>query len=542
MKKAFMMILMMLIATIFLTSCQENTNRHPDPKLDDDTWKTIEKADETEVYKTLIASVMGSIEDLSDKKVSKSQPLLSVDTRMQVELNDFLIWFELKINYDYNNPQNLLLSAEMINAEDEEVILGAYFKDDILYMQVLDGESGRIQFPLKNGILNQLLPIVFNSDLDAKNLAIGLNSIISTNGYITGRTRLNGTTMEEEYTINIDLPSTLRALVEAIDSDIIENLDKDKISTVIQRVIGVSFNDILQGNLPESNMELFFSSFGRKLTQFSTCISVESGGDQQNTLFGGEELEISINLDKLKLEKSFTSIPFFGDNKYLEYPDYTNQNVRVLLNVLEKGQTTAEDIEYLINAELKMNLEQIENNEILFEIIDTENNPVTGIYLKDSMFYYYRYDDETQEYQKQIEFELDIADVFDKISKGIDITLPEGDETDTTQTKAKNTALDYIAYIVGALRVTEDNISFTINSDFYELVLPGIENFLLYADAVIEEDLSSMPETASINQAIDYLLTHAFEISIDLSDEAESFISIINSEIEFPEGVGAEVA
>ena len=62
-----------------------------------------------------------------------------------------------------------------------------------------------------------------------------------------------------------------------------------------------------------------------------------------------------------------------------------------------------------------------------------------------------------------------------------------------------NKTLEIVAYF-RALSLSEERLSFVIDSGFYELVLPGFENIMEYIDGVLEDvDLENMFQEAGVD-------------------------------------------
>ena len=121
MKKALMLIFALLVAALLLTGCvtppnpgNQNGNNN---KYDD--WVIINNADDSDVYGKLLAGVMGSLRDMSTEKVGKSNPIIFVDSKVKLELNDHLLWLAIKLNYNYDNNEDMRFSAEIIDSDEK---------------------------------------------------------------------------------------------------------------------------------------------------------------------------------------------------------------------------------------------------------------------------------------------------------------------------------------------------------------------------------------------------------------------------------------
>jgi hypothetical protein len=504
---------------------------------DDDTWKTI-AGDEGEMYKTLVQGAMGSLRDISDQKVNTTNPIFSIDSKLKLEFNEFNLWLEFKMNYKLNDDKVLKFSAEILNDDESEVIVGAYFMDGYLYLKLLDGEAGKMKFPIKNQVIGDLFPIKYKTT-DVAAMSVLLSSIIEVQGNITGKTRTNGTIHEFQYSFDINLPKTLQKIVDSFDLEQMEGIDTDMLSIIIQRVLGVTLEDIEAGNLPSSSVSVDFATSGQKLTNFKLNLDVDQS-TSQNTLFGGGDIDVTIDLEKLTIDNKYTSIPFFtkkietpdGDlvDEYTTYQNYLDQSFGVRFAITEKGDTAAENRNFFLKAEMKLDIEEVNGNDVLIEILDEDGKPITGLYFDDGMLYLYT-TKEDDGYQKRQTLELDVVELFERIFEG-DIII------DNPEPSEKREAIEYVAFVIGALRITDEKISFTIDDNFYDVLLPGFENIIQYANDILDNpdiDLEEILFEAFDTDIIEYLMARAFEFTIDLAEEADSFVYIIDGDIGFPE-------
>lgn len=547
MKRAFIAILMVLLLAVFLTSCgllgKGPTNTNGENGNNDDEWQIISNATEDEVYSRLLASIKNSLEDMSDKRVSTTNNYLSVDTKFKVELNDLSLWFELKLNYDHKNPKDFLLSAEIItdSADANSVMLGIYFKDDTIYISLKDGEVGKISFPIQHQVLSSLLPIKHDSGNElVETFKVALKAMLDVKGNITGRHRMDGTQAEYEYTINIDLSNTLKNILGYLDigENDLANFDMQLLSKIIKHIFGVTVEDLSTNGLPNSSMQLDFSTLANKLKSLKIDMGIDIDPSAQGNLIDGDSMNILLELEKLKInngteKKAFTSIPFFGNDNYSSFPNYAEQTFGALVNITKIGESIQENINYLLKVEGKIDLDTIENNQLLFEFLDKENNnlPISGIYIFDNVFYFYQYN-EDDGYAKRLEFEVDFLEIFNMIKDGVDLDIPET----TTEEDNSATALEYISYFVGAIKIADDKLTMVINEDFFSILFPGIVNFVAYAEALTGEDIQSVLDELELD-LVEFLISNTFEIYIDFSESADNFIYVLNDDIDFPEGV-----
>ena len=545
MKKALMLIFALLVAALLLTGCvtppnpgNQNGNNN---KYDD--WVIINNADDSDVYGKLLAGVMGSLRDMSTEKVGKSNPIIFVDSKVKLELNDHLLWLAIKLNYNYDNNEDMRFSAEILDSDEKSIILGAYYMQNYLYLKIMDGEAGELKVPIENEVISKLFPIEFQG-FKTETIIAALSEIIVKNGPITGRSRLYGTISEYEYNFNINLPGTLQKIVNFINKDTMENLDTQLISEILQRIMGVSFEDIVDGSIPDSEVQVSFATSDNKITSFSFDLSIDQDEHSENTLFDGDIINLLFELEKLVIDKTPPTapfIPFFASNEYKNYEDYLDKSFGLQLDVTQKGKQGGQDIPYKVKAELKLDFNDAAENELLFEILNDSGDAVTGAYIYRDTFYYYETIEE--QYTELLHFEIDVLDVFDKIKKGI----TEEDEEDNGDSQPQqdeeedddevNKTLEIVAYILGALSLSEERLSFVIDSGFYELVLPGFENIMEYIDGVLEDvDLENMFQEAGVD-IVGSLMSNAFEISINIGEDAESFIYVVDGDIDFPEEI-----
>ncbi len=539
MKKAVMIIITLLLIMTLFAACDGNGNEPPNNENGNnggnDSWKPIEREDANAMFTRLLRGVKESVDNISKGKVNDMNPLFSIDSRAKVKVNDLTLWMDFKMNYNLQNPDDLRMGIEVLNEEQDAVVLGIYFYKEYLYIKMADGEAGELKYPLDTSIIQTFFPLEMNT-FDIKHYSTVLTSLIRINGDITGRTRMYGHIAEYEYRFEVNLANTLERLVSTMSpGGILQEFDSETLSLIIQRIMGVSFEDISNGNIPESSIIIEFSLSDDKLTSFKADLLVDQEGESKNVLFGGDVINMTFDLEKLVIKRggagsieNFVSIPFFANNEHVSYPLYGDQSFGIQLNITQKGEEEEEDQDYIITGEVKLDLEEIISNELLFEIKDTDGNKLWGAYIYRNMFYIYN---STQgDFQKVIEFPIDIMDIYEKIREG-------NIQEDDTPIEKKD-VMEYVAYFVGALRFHEQKLSFRIDRDFYDMLLPNFEEFFTYADEVLEDiDLIQELEEAGCSRIIDYLMENTFEVYIALSEDAESFIYIVEGDIQFPDGV-----
>lgn len=93
-----MAILLILVVAVLFTACGGDATPPEQKKPEVDTWKTIDNADESDVYTELIKGIKNSLNDLSETKLKKN-PILSIDTKMKMQFNEHLYWltFQTKL-------------------------------------------------------------------------------------------------------------------------------------------------------------------------------------------------------------------------------------------------------------------------------------------------------------------------------------------------------------------------------------------------------------------------------------------------------------
>ena len=533
MKKSFLITIMLLFITMIFCSCSNFTSTIPndgvDDSLEDDTWETFNNADSGETYRNLITGVYNSLKDVSTDRINLNNPIFSVDSKLDVVLNQRQLFLVFKMNYNFSKLEDLKFAIELLD-ENEEVLIGTYFYNNFLYLKLMDGESGKIKFPLNNSEIGALFPLDFDAEstfiLDNSNL---INSLIKIDGNITGKTRMNGTSPEYEYNFYIDLPATLYGIVSLINDkeQSFGEFDIENISSILQRVLGISFEDVTNNDLPVSSIKVNFSTLSNKLSSFSMDINIDQTESSKNTLFNGDVIDLTINLESMSIDDQFTSIDFLNTNEYMEYTNYIEHNFGARINVIKKAQDPfSEDQHYLVDAKFKLDLENAQDTKILFEILDQEENSISGIYIYDGMLFLYSLEDNI--YTLQDNFSIDINDVVEKLLNGID------DEPNSEEEKIDTIKL--ISYIVGALKILPEEITFTIDEDFYEFVLPNFENIIAYIDnALVDIDLNQLLNDAGFNPSI--LFENTFVLQFDTSEDAEEIIYIVENDIVFPDGV-----
>ena len=197
-----------------------------------------------------------------------------------------------------------------------------------LYLKIMDGEAGELKVPIENEVISKLFPIEFQG-FKTETIIAAMSEIIVKNGPITGRSRLYGTISEYEYNFNINLPGTLQKIVNFINKDTMENLDTQLISEILQRIMGVSFEDIVDGSIPDSEVQVSFATSDNKITSFSFDLSIDQDEHSENTLFDGDIINLLFELEKLVIDKTPPTTPFI--------PFSPPMNIKIMKIILTKA-------------------------------------------------------------------------------------------------------------------------------------------------------------------------------------------------------------
>lgn len=488
-KLIFLTVILVLLAAVVLVSCDGDKGNDTDPPSDntsDEGWKTISNPVMSDVYNRFLGGFTSVATEFSKTKLNRS-PKLSAEGKLKLLVNDNPFWASVKMNYDNNSKSDLMLAFELSTEEDsyEDNVLGFFIYKEQAYLAI--GET-KFSMNLTSDKWATFFPFDMPVDIQTSKLALVLSSILVNKSDPVGKTRMNGINEEFNYVINIDLPKSLKnlfAYITGTDLDI-DIGDITAYETIITNLFGVTFDDILEGNFPNSSLKLDFTTSNMRVSNLSASLDVEGINTQGGSMLG-DNLDLDLELKKFEISKqSNVAIPFVNNDYSAEranYVYYVDNAFRLNINSDKDVDGTTVPYEMVVTAKV---LQEESINNYLF--VEYKNKSTSET---DRAFYIYQ----------------DIAYVYERKEEGLICTLSMPlDISDVTTKVISNDFgtdksfnwLDAISYIIGALQVNSDNIKLSYDPEFYTSVWFNMTDMIDYIDGHYAENLRELEETASL--------------------------------------------
>lgn len=522
-KLLFLTVILVILTAVVLVSCKDTTGDDPKPPSNtvDEGWKTISNPVMSDVYNRFLGGFTSVATEFSKTKLNRS-PKLAAEGKLKLLVNDNPFWATVKMNYDNNSKSDLMLSFELSTEEDsyEDNVLGFFIYKEKAYLAI--GET-KFSMNLTADTWSSFFPFDMPVDIQTSKLALVLSSILVNKSDPEGKTRMNGINEEFNYVVNIDLPKSLKnlfAYITGTDLDL-DIGDITAYETIITNLFGVTFDDILEGNFPDSSLKLDFTTSNMRISNLSASLDVEGINTQGGSILG-DNLDLDLELKKFEISKqSNVSIPFVNNDYSAEranYVYYVDNAFRMNINSDKNVDGTVVPYEMVITA--KVLQEEAINNYLFVEYKNKNTSEIDmAFYVYHDVAYIYERVDE--ELVCTLSMPLDISEVTSKVIAN-----------DFGTDKSFNW-LDAISYIIGAIQVSTDKIIFSYEPEFYTSVWFNMTDMIDYIDGHYSENLREVEEIASLINFIKMPSVLSFRYDVAFLMMVEDQDTALNETIEF---------
>ncbi len=487
------LILGLLIVTIFilaftLTGCngwgsndKDGKDRDGDKDL---TWTPIEAPMPTDVYNRLLSGFMNVATDFSARSLNSS-PVLGADAKLKIDTTDLDLWLSFKANYDNNNKRNAMFAIELSTKEDsfDDVVLGLYMCNEVMYATIGDTKF-KYDMPLSKW--NNFFPfdMALDNSKSINNVAAFMYMVLAVkDDKINGKTRLNGIYEEYNYNFSLDLAGTLAKVQNYITKTETDAELVAKINKIFANVLGLTVEQIKEGRVPESQLDIDFTIFNTKLSSLKCNIQIDQSGENANTLFKGEDIDIKIELLKFSTSKSNVSIDFVNSQEKKDlFADYLSGDYAFSIAVdVEKifSQTLKKDYNVVLSA--KIFQRDALDNFLFLEFYDKQTKALEkAMYVYDNEFYTFDLVDGALACTTYMP--LDLTAVATAVYENEFGDLPEEGSFNLFNT---------ISYVIGVLKIDAEGFLFNINDKLFTEVWFNYDRMLEYIDSLMVEDIFS---------------------------------------------------
>lgn len=486
-KLIFLVLLLVLIIAVILCGCDFNKNKVPNGPDDDDdlSWRAIESPTPTDVYNRLLSGFMNVATDFSIKSLSSS-PKLGADAKLKITVGELVLWASFKGNYNNTDKANAMFSFEISTVEDSynDVVLAVYLFKEYMYATI--GET-KFKFDMSLKKWNNIFP--FDMSLDnskaINNIASFMYMVLAVkDNKIDGQTRLNGLVEEYKFAFSLDLAETLKKVQTYLANNTNQNDTEfiGKINKIFANVLGLSIDNIKQGKVPDSEVDINFATQNTKISSFNCDIHIDQSGEYANTLFAGEDIDIKLQLIKMETSKTNVSIDFVNSkekqNQFIEYHagDYAFKigvEIDKIINLESK-----ESKKYNLVLSAKIFQDESLNNFMLLEYYDKATDKLEkAFYVYENQLYIFDTIENILVCTNKMQ--LDLSDVASKVFSN---RLTENPPSSFS-------LFNTISYIIGALKIETNEVLFNISNKLFSEVWYNYDQLLIYLDSLMVESI-----------------------------------------------------
>ncbi|MBR1747923.1 MAG: hypothetical protein IJ735_06935 [Clostridia bacterium] len=500
--------LAMILVAVLLCSCGGGGSTKKGSGSGSGSGETSEKWVKTsdltkqDVYSKLWASLTTVAKDLSIDELDHGSKVLGLNGKVKLQINKNDFWLSLKTNYNYKDRDNAMFSLELSDNERSDT---TYSTDDLylglyLYKQKLYIAIGTTKFSvdLKTEVWNKSFPFDYkdnsgsiSSSLKNPAIILGMIVVLKDDEFVQKK-RDVGATTELNFVLDIDTAKTLKKIVDllngALNKEISDPNTLNALDEILTGVLGISVEDIESGNIPESSLKVdFTTTTTNKISALSATLKVEDS-DNHNTIFNGEDVEISVDMKSFKINNSNVSIPFVNSDNDAEREKYVYfLDSAFRFSCIEERIVDGRKEDYTLSITAKIFQEQRNKNFAFLDCIDEDDNVVmAGAVYNDVAKLFKRVDGELV---CTVSLPLDISTVAEKVVANDFAKVVQNDDGTETVVKSEFNVMTALGYVFGALRVNAENISLIVDKDLFSSVWFNFYDALEYLNGLFDEDL-----------------------------------------------------
>ncbi len=467
--------------------------------VDDNKWENFDVSS-NEMISTIVNSSCNYVDDFFQESFDINNKLY-VQSKFNLEINEQVLYVDLAGNYDVNNEADSVVGFSVVKkyeSYDPAMVLGMYLNREKVYVCI--GET-KFSFNFQSKIWSEYFPFDSKKLPSKEKISLGIIAGIKIkDDDIKAEKRLTeDNILEKRYEFYIDLEGTIKKLNTILAEE--KNPEKkDMFYNLISNILGVDVEDILDENLPNSEIKINFSISESELKSLNVDVDIEKNSDNIG-LFGSEDIKFNFNIDNITQEKCNKSVKLEHFEDLDDYFDYRDKILQVRTAFTDYSQPE-EKLELNMTAKVFQNEES--SNYFSMETLvvgEDEKTPKRGLYFYEENFYYYEMLD--NEYKclfkgSNISFTQVITDLLynELVNKNAQIF----------------DVLQFVSYLVANLEYSLDGMCFGVNENFYDMCFYNFYDFIEYLDDKYEENL--VEDVESFNSIIERLTTSRYKVQL----------------------------
>lgn len=527
-------LLLLLVASVCMVACNpttessKNTGSTGSTSNNDNTskdgWQVVSNVVEKDMYQSLLLGATNIVSELSKSKVDKSNAV-TIDGKVGLTLNGSDLWFSIKGKYDQKDPslirEKAMLSLELYTTEELDATskqIGIYVYNNELYLCL---GTNKVKFSLANSQWTNYFP--FNVPDISQNIAkiAGLLPQYIKLTEVNGQYRRNSNKEEYKYNANVNVSQTIVGLCRFLNDEKLFS-DREAATTIKEfaaDVLNISVNQLERGEVSDSTLQVSFMTSGDQLQDMNASTKIALGKDAKN-LIGADEMNVDIKIIDLKITKDYatgTKIAFVNDTKERNsYISYSKAIYALKVPVKRFGENyEVENENYRLCITTRVFQDNRDNNFFFCEYYNEKNDEVErAVYFyKDYIFLYQIKEEEPECICK---FEINLSDLATNVVSNT--LVPEEEKTNLE-------VYGLIAYVLKNISLTNKDISFALNNDFYSKVWYNFYDMLKNINSVAPENLYENEEVVDF---VHYITETGEIVTIEYNND--SVVTIITDD------------
>lgn len=528
-------VVLLLIVGICLVACGGGDNGkegNTTPSGNDSTdqtsvgWTDIANVVQKDMYQSLLLGATNVASELSKSKIDKNNAV-TIDGKLCLVVNGNDLWLSVKGKYDQTDRTKIrekaMLAVELYTDEslsDESRQVGAYVYMNELYLSL---GTNKVKFSLKNANWPDYFPFDL-PDITSQisNIASLLPRYIKLSS-VNGQYRRNSNKEEYKYAVDVNVSETLSGLCAFLNDE--KLFDNRELATILKTfaadVLNVTVEQLEQGEVSDSSLSVGFTLSGNQIQNMSATAKIALGKDAKY-LMGSDELDLVVKIDDLTTSSNYstgTKIPFINDTKgRQQYVSYSEAIYSLKVPVKQFGENFVVLSEkYNLKVTTRVFQDEQSDNFFFCEYCDRRTGKAErAIYFYNDVAYIYILRDGAEEMECICKFDINLSELATNIVTN-----------NLVEERSEIDVYGLIAYILKNLSISEREISFALNKDFFTKVWYNFYDMLDNINEIAPEDLYENEEVVDF---VRYIVNTGEIVIIGYNDD--ELVKIIDEDNE----------
>lgn len=512
---------------IAVVMCACDNKKNNNVVVNTDGWETISNIDSKDVYVRFLSGFINVASDVSSSKINNSKTTgtstaVTGNAKVFLCVNDNNLWFSFKGKYDCSDPDTIkdkaIASFELStseNADDTTRLASVFLYKNELYVAI---GTNKVKFSVANTDWTPYYPFTIE-ELSSEKLSQMASMFVTNltlNNTISGKKRVNDGKDEYNYTLDIDLDSTLSNLSKNLGTFLSDNTKVDQTKEFIANIFGVTVEQLDNNELPQGSLELTFITSGNRMSALNSKINLDLN-ETDSKLFDGDDLKVEADIKSLTITNDYANgvkIDFVNDTS--ERASYKLYDSAIYSLVFPLETNGSNDYDMKVTTRIFQN--DSTNNFVFLEYCDKKTDKVrNAVYFYKNVAYVYITKDGESNAECVYKFNADLSVLATKMV------------TNDFAEKSEFNIYNAVAYVIHNLSLTTEEVLFAVKSDFYSAIWYNFDDTLAYLNSLDpDNDIYTMADTKYL---IDFVTENQVVYDIKYNTEFLSVIEVGDAKI-----------